>query len=195
MTETVTISLEDTDHEGIAAQAAFRVLETFAAAAADVDKPVVEDTKIRLRHALKAFPELAHHTVTVGVLDPKAVEERDILGRARERNNLVLLPADRLTHFQTIYHELGHLAIHRLDEDGEDVPTTSEPFCSIFSIARMPQEYIDQDYIAYLGTPAVPSEEWPEICRRALSYREHSHDYIQQCKAWLEIDEEGDWDA
>jgi len=38
-----------------------------------------------------------------------------------------------------------------------------------------------------LGEPTVPKEEWPEICERALEYRENNHDYIQQCKRWLGI--------
>lgn len=190
MTETVRIDFGD-DSEAIAASAAFRILETFAAAAQETPKPVAEDVRTRMEYALQDFPELAHETINVGWLDPDATEERDVVGRARPRNNMVLLPADRLSSFMTIYHELGHLAIEQLDEDGGDAPTTSEEFCSIFSVARMPADLIDEDYIGYLGEPSVPQGEWPDICQRALEYREDNHNYIQQAKAWLRVDEGG----
>jgi len=51
----------------------------------------------------------------------------------------------------------------------------------------MPPTAIDESRIPYLGEPSAPAEEWPEICRRALRYREDHHQYIQQCKEWLGV--------
>ena len=165
---------------------AYRVLWTFDSAASEEFDPLRDDIRSKMHHALKDFPELAGKTVTVGRLDPDA----DVAGRARFWNYLVLFPVDRRTSWQTVYHELAHLAIHTRDQQGEAVPTTSEEYCSIDAIARMGPQLLDEDRIAYLGEPEVPKAEWPDICERALAYREENHDYIQQCKRWLGVDDE-----
>ncbi|WP_324757068.1 hypothetical protein [Haloarcula montana] len=178
----------DEHGEDVVGLGAYRVLETFTDAAADTDEAIVEDVRRKMRRALQDYPALAHKTVTIGRLDP----DEDVLGRARFWNLLVLYPTDRYTSFQTVYHELAHLAIHIRDQRGEDVPPTSEEFCSIFAIARMPPEFLDEDRIAYLGHPSAPQKEWPEICERALEYRDengvNSH-YIQRAREWLGVDE------
>ena len=74
-----------------------------------------------------------------------------------------------------------------LSELGEDVPTSSEEYCSIYATTKIDPEQIERDEVMYLGEPTVPKEEWPEICERAPEYRENNHDYIQQCKRWLGI--------
>jgi hypothetical protein len=33
----------------------------------------------------------------------------------------------------------------------------------------------------------VPKDEWPEICQRALDYRDNHRNYIQKCTEWLKI--------
>lgn len=168
---------------------AFRVLETFGAAVDEQHEQIIEDLKSKHATALKQFPALSGETINIGLIDPDA----DAHGRARVRNNIVLYPPDRFTSLMTVYHELGHLAIHHRDQRGEDVATTSENFCSIFSVARMPPDHIDEDRIPYLGQPSVPKSEWPEICRQALEYREDHHNYIQQCNEWLGVnDQEAD---
>lgn len=166
-----------------AATASFRVLDTFADAA---DEEIVADIRSKTGRALQAFDELAGKTVTIGRLDP----DEDAAGRAWFYNLVTLYPVDSRTSMMTVYHELAHLAVHVRRMRDEDVPITSEQFCSIFAVARMPPEHIDRDRIAYLGYPDAPREEWPEICRRALQYREengaNSH-YIQRCQEWLGV--------
>lgn len=183
MTDTVSIE-HQRDGEDVVALGSYRLLETFSGPAAEVDEKIVEDVRRKMRRALQDFPELANKTVTVGRMDP----DEDALGQARFWNLMVLFPVDRFTYFQTVYHELAHLAIHVRNQRGEDVPITSEEFCSLFAIARMPVDRIDEDRIAYFGEPSAPKEEWPEICQRALDYRDengaHSH-YIQRANEWL----------
>ncbi|AFZ74544.1 hypothetical protein [Natronobacterium gregoryi] len=186
MTNTVQIPHERNDVVG---QAAFHILETFAGPAAEADDPVLEDLERNLQRALQDFPELTGKTITVGRMDP---DEDDYIGYAQFWNLMIQFPADSPTSWRTVYHELAHLAIHVQNQQGEDVPPTSEPFCSIVGISRMSVELIDGDRISYLGYPSVPREEWPEICERALEYREehgpNSH-YINQCCDWLGIDD------
>lgn len=162
----------------------FRVLETFDRAADGPHEPLRQDVREKISRALKDFPELANETVTVGRLD----EDSDAKGRAWFNNRLVFLPTDSTTSFVTMYHELAHLAIAVRNECGEDVPITSERYCSILSVSRMPTELIDEDRIPYLGEPEVPKREWPSICRRSLEYREDHHAYIKKCQEWLGIE-------
>lgn len=161
-------------------QPAYRVLDT-------VDEAADSETAEWIRHtvgrAKQDFPELHGTVVTVG-----RIPDSDFAyARAFVTNNIIMLPADHRTPWDTVYHELGHLAIQHLAADGDDVPTTSEEFCSLFSVARMPVERIERSDIDYLGEPSVPKAEWPDICERALAYREEHHDYIQQAKRWLGI--------
>lgn len=168
------------DGQEVRGLAAWRILEHFGGQA---DEDVLESVKKRLPIALRDFPALAHETVNVGVL----YENADAQAQAFGYNRLICLPPDEPTTNVTLWHELGHVAIRVRYENGEDVAKTSEEYCSIYSVARMPPEVIDENRIPYLGEPSVPRKEWPDICRRALEYREDHHDYIQQCKEWLEI--------
>jgi len=174
------------DGRDIVSVGAYRVLWTFDSACTGEFEPLRDDIRTKMGRVLEAFPELAGKTVTVGRLNP----DEDAVGRARFYNYMVLFPVDRVTSWQTVYHELAHLAIHARREDGQDVPTTSEEYCSILAVSRMPVDRLDEDRIAYLGHPQVTKAEWPDICQRALEYREDHHDYIKQCKAWLEVDDE-----
>ena len=61
------------------------------------------------------------------------------------------------------------------------MPLTSEEFCSIFAMSRMPPELIDENRIPYLGIPKIPIEYVPVLCKKALEYREKHRDYIR----WL----------
>lgn len=163
--------------------AGWRILEAFGAKA----KPgVLSAVRRQLPVALADFPALAGETINVGLLH----ENADALGKAFGYNRLICLPPDEYTTNVTLWHELGHVAIRVRYEDAEDVSKTSEEFCSIYSMARMPVSGIDEDRIPYLGEPSVPKEEWPDICQQALDYREdrgaNSH-YIQKCKELLEI--------
>ena len=189
MTTRVSIPNER-DGNDVVGVGSYRILETFAGPADESDEPILEDIRRKLNRALQDYPELAGKTVTVGRIDPN--EADDVNGRAQFWNQMILFPVSRPTSWRTVYHELAHLAIHVRNQRGEDVPHTSEPYCSIVGISRMPVDLIDGDRISYLGYPDVPREEWPEICERALEYREergpNSH-YIQQCCDWLEIDE------
>lgn len=149
----------------------------------DLPEKELSNLKRRLQHALYQYPELDSITVTVG----KKREEDEWFAEADWTNDIILLPTHTTCPYVTICHELSHLAIKKHKERGEDVPITSEEFCSIFTIARMKPERIDRSDISYLGKPEVPKDEWPEICQRALEYREDHRNYIQQCKEWLEI--------
>lgn len=179
MTERVTISSPESETPWDA-MAAWRILERFGAVA---DGDVLVSVRNRLPRAMQSFPALAHQTVNVGVL----YENADARAQAFGYNRLICLPPDERTTNVTLWHELGHVAIRVRHERGEDVAKTSEEYCSIYSMARMPPNAIDEQRVPYLGEPTVPEERYPEICRRALKYREENRNYIQQCKEWLGI--------
>lgn len=182
---TTTVSIEhERDGNDVVSHAAFRILETFAGPAANADDPILEDIKRKTARALEHYPELAGKTVTVGRLDP----DEDVNGRATFFNLMTFYPVDRITSFLTVYHELAHLAIHIRNQRGDDVPITSEEYCSLLAITRMPTDRLDRNHIAYFGKPTAPRNEWPDICQRALNYRDehgaNSH-YIKRANEWL----------
>ena len=157
----------------------------------------LQDLKRRLYQAIQYFPELDSATVTVGVnQDP---ENRDYdrwnpYASAESVNFIIRIPTHEEVSNVTLFHELAHLAIHVLDVHDEDVPASSEEFCSIFAIARQPVQLIDEDRIPYLGSPRAPYCDWLAICRDALAYRDergaNSH-YIQYCRERLEVSSRG----
>jgi len=147
----------------------------------------LDDFTTRLRTALRQFPELAGDTVTVARDAPN--EDRN--AGAWPWSRIVFIPDDKRVSNVTIYHELGHIAIQCRVERGADLPTTSERFCSIFSMARMPTVRVDEARIPYLDSGDVSRGLYPIICQTALRYREHRHDYIKQCERWLQ----GEWNG
>lgn len=142
----------------------------------------------RVRLALERFPELEGCTVTVGRIKPSnQYPGSDPIATANPWNRMVNFGTDRAPSNLTVYHELAHLAVHERNNQGDDLPHTSEEFTSIYAVAKMDWVDIDRDHIAYLGEPSVPREEWPSICRRALEYREEHRNYIQKAREWLEV--------
>lgn len=159
----------------------FRVLESFGRAAG---QDILDDLRTRVAQVLEDFPELRGETVTIA----RHQDWDDKLGRADLLNRIVYLPHETRTSYITTYHELGHLAVQVRDERGEDVPTTSEEYCSLLAMTKMPVDRIDENRIPYFGTPGIEKAEWPGVCARALEYREDNRDYIQQAREWLEVD-------
>ena len=163
----------------------FRFLEV-------LDDALEEDTRAdladRVRRALDDFPALSGETVTLARLKPsKEYIRGDPNAVADPYNRVVFVPTDGRMTNMTLYHELAHLEIRVRVESGVDLPETSEEFCSLYAVARMPVERIDRESIAYIGTPSVPCEEWPTVAERALEYRERRRNYIQKAKEWFGV--------
>lgn len=167
----------------ISSLGAYRVLEAYGEA---VEKQTVDQVKQMMKGALTHFPELAGKTVNVGV-----IPDTDFAyARAFVKNRFIALPAfedGRRPRWDLLYHELAHVAIEIRYERGEDVPHTSEEYCSILAVSRMPPHRIEREDIDYIGEPSVPKEEWPDICKRALAYRENHRNYIQKAREWLGV--------
>lgn len=149
----------------------------------------------QLDDALTRFPELEGETVTVGRVKPETEYTLgDPIAVADPFNRLVYFDTDAAPSNLTVYHELAHLAVRARIDAGDTgavgLPPSSEPFTSIYSVAKMTSDDIDRDWISYLGEPEAPRSEWPEVCRRALEYRaecgKNSH-YVQKAKEWLAI--------
>lgn len=163
--------------------ASYRFLEPFEEQA---DDRLVDYLRDRLPVALSNFPELAGETINVGVL----WEKTDASARAWGYNRIIELPPDQVTTRVTLYHELGHVAIRVLNEQGEKHPETSEEYCGIFAMARMPSAEVDEERVPYLAEPALSKGLLPHVCEMALAYREDHRDYIRQCNRWLTGEED-----
>ena len=150
-----------------------------------MDRHIEKDTvRLMVEMALKHFPELEDETIYVGILREK--DEAD--GRANTHNRIIMFPTDKVPTFVTVFHELMHLAIEKVNENGGKLPRTEE-FCSIAAMARMPPELVDEDAIPYIGAPKIPipTNLYPELCRRALEYRKHRRDYVRWLRERLGI--------
>lgn len=164
----------------------FRLLESVSER---VPSDELDTLKRNLGVACEHFPYLGPKTVTVGVRQNPGAEHSRFTpyASAEPINYFIRLPVESTPSNQVLFHELAHLEIYERDRFTAELPTTSEEFCSIYAVARMPKDMLFRSDIAYLGTPSAPQDEWPSICRRALEYRESNRDYIKQCKEWLEI--------
>ena len=144
-----------------------------------MDRHIEKDTvKLMIEMSLKYFPELKDETIYVGILR----ENDDAEGRANTHNRIILFKPNKVPTFVTVFHELMHIAIEKVNENGGKLPKTEE-FCSIAAMARMPPNWVDEDAIPYIGAPKIPIpiNLYPELCRRALEYRKQRRDYIR----WL----------
>lgn len=172
--------------------ASYRVLRSVEKRLTDEE---VTDLKRRLGTALEHFPALAGQTVTVACRhDPDNTDHSrwNPYASADPVNRLIRVPTHERTTNVTLFHELAHLAIEIEAERGQDHPTSSEEFCSLYAIARQPAGLIDEPRIPYFGQPTPDREEWPRLARKALEYRENHHAYIQKANQWFDTTGEND---
>ena len=130
--------------------------------------------------ALREFPELSEHTITVGVN-----RSNDLHGSADSRNMTIRLNP-RLkggVAYATIGHELTHL----LQKPGLGIVPYGEEQCDIWTIARSGL-FLD-DVPFYLCSDLWEKKTWPShanmvrsLCMEAIRVRETNRRY----KIWLE---------
>ena len=167
----------------------YRILESLRER---IDASNLDVLRDQLKLACDHYPQLGGRTVTVGCRQSPGADHSlyTPFASAEPINYFVRLPVETQPSHQTVFHELAHLEIFERERFGAALPETSEEFCSIYAVARMPHDILFRDDIAYLGEPAVPKDEWPAICRQALEYRDqngaNSH-YIQRCREWLGV--------
>ena len=149
----------------------------------------IEDVRVLVRRSLEHFPKLHDRTITVGVTHPESTWHGEPHAMADPHNNVIYLNSDSATEYQTIFHELTHILIRVENDNGAEHPQTSEEYCSIYAVSKMPPDLVFREDIAYLGTPGVSKEQYPAICQSALEYRENNRNYIQKAKEWLEIND------
>ena len=147
------------------------------------------DIQQQLNEVFTHFPSLAGETIYVGVTHSEISYHGKPFAMADPYNRIIYMSDKSLLEYQTLFHELTHIKIHLENETGADHPITSEPYCSILAVSKMPADMVYRDHIAYLGEPEVPNEKYPKICQRALEYREDHRNYIQKAKEWLGIND------
>jgi len=100
--------------------------------------------KQRFEKVLPFFPEI-DETITVAAthdgVSPVAVGEPNAM--ADPYNRIIYLNEDSCLEYITLFHELSHIAIQIRRNNGEDHPNTSEEYCSIFAVSRMPDDIVD----------------------------------------------------
>lgn len=175
------------DKTNIVGHGRFRFLESIEDALFANHLATLKD---QLRVAVRYFPRLWDHTITVGVTE-KHDERGDTVACAEKRNYMVKFKPSHRPSNSTVFHELAHLEIAERDRNGADLPTSSEPFYDLYAVARMPPGLLyENDELYYVGQPGVPRDDWPEHCRAALAYRDergaNSH-YIQRARELLEV--------
>lgn len=138
----------------------------------------------RINAALDYFPELSLQTIYIGILKYK----REGIFAHVDVNNLVIgFNMDDLINFNTvngwnvcIFHELMHMVQY-----SSNLPK-SEEYCSIYSIARMPNELIDCDSISYV-TDDGNRKHNADLCRLAINYNEAGkRGYIKYLKSLID---------
>lgn len=147
----------------------YRLLDPYVDTLADHQ---VQPIKNELQHGAEAYPELAGVTITVGRMPDDRDNSTDAYAQADPYNNFIRLPVGEIPPNLTVFHELAHLLIYRQHWNGENVPHTSEKYCSLVAVARMTPGLIYTDRVPYFGEPAVPIDDWPEIAQEALTYRQ-----------------------
>ena len=168
----------------------YRILESLRSRA-EYDLDVLRD---QLKLACDHYPQLGGRTVTVGCRQSPGSDHSLFTpyASAEPVNYYIRLPVETQPSHQVVFHELAHLEIYERERFGAALPESSEEFCSIYTVARMPSDILFRDDIAYLGEPSVPKDEWPAICRQALEYRDrngaNSH-YIKKCREWLGVND------
>lgn len=127
--------------------------------------------KRRLETAINYFPELDDNMVYVGECHPSKHGQADYI------NNMIMVTAKNIPGYATIFHELMHLVQHKV----EGIPGTEEA-CSIFAMARMPPELVENCVIPYVHglENGFDKKLIPKLCIEALEYRAEGHrDYIK----------------
>jgi len=171
--------------EPIASYVLFESFEEYVES--EMDRSL-SDIRTWLKTGFNQVPELAGETIYVGITHEDITYHGEPHGMADPYNRIVYLNNSCMAEgYQTLCHELMHILIRKEVEQGKDRPITSEEYCSIRTIAQMDADLLYRDGIAYLGVPDAPKDDWPEICQRALDYRENHRNYIQKCTEWLEI--------
>jgi len=168
----------------------YTLLDSFESYVAENMASPLSDVREWLQTAMQYYPELAEHTIYVGITHEGITYHGEPHAMADPYNRIIYLNRGCMAEgYQTLFHELMHLLIRKEVDQGKDRPITSEEYCSIRTIARMEPDLLYRDDISYLGEPDVPKDEWPEICQRAIDYREDNRNYIQKCTEWLGINE------
>jgi len=140
---------------------------------------------MKLKEALKYFPELEGETVYVGVRRKTCLG--DVRGAADPENNIVFFNPRDPPSYVTVFHELMHLAVAKLRREGRKVPRT-EAYVSIAAVARMPSHLVDENRIPYVvdEVPEHLAPKLPKLCHQALEHRKHRRNYIQYLKKLIE---------
>ena len=146
-----------------------------------MEKEMTSDLMRRIERALREFPELSKHTITIGVN-----RSDDLHGSADSRNMLIRLNP-RLkggVSYATIGHELTHL----LQKPGRvGIVPYGEEQCDIWTIAR--SDLFLDDVPFYLCSDLWKKKTWPvhannvrALCLEAIRVRKTNRRY----KVWLE---------
>ena len=140
----------------------------------------------RVNRALDFFPELQHRTVYIGLLN----DDLDVTYAYVDVANLIMFfnmhviaalgdsVVDGLN--VCIFHELMHIVA-----DIKKLPQT-EKYCSVYAMARMPNDMVDDDEILYVSENGDRKVN-ADLCRKAVEYNESGkRGYIKYLKSLVD---------
>lgn len=131
--------------------------------------PFWPEIQAKVEKALPYFPELDIVILGSTTTAPACANSQCSVVRFNIENGV--------PSYVTIFHELGHLIAD--PEFCSEMPS-GERACTIYAMARIPPELIDEDRLPYLRPPKCPKEMIPVICRDAIQKREAGlRNYIQ----------------
>ena len=144
----------------------------------------------KMNRILDFFPELKYRTVYIGTIDKNFgfnyacvnVDNLIILFNESVILNLDAEPNPESLNI-SIFHELMHVVVYV-----KRLPKTEE-YCSIYAMARMPNDMVDSDEIPYI-TENGDRKTNADLCRKAVEFNESGkRGYIKYLKSLVkEID-------
>ena len=135
----------------------------------------------KLDRALDYFPEVIP-PIYIGITDTNR-----FLATVNPSNQIIFWRLDDEPTYITAFHEIAHIAVYLHNKTATEKWPKTEEFASIFAISRMPPELVDEARVPYIGVINEPDKgKLPELCRKALEYRNKGHNYIQFLRKQLE---------
>jgi hypothetical protein len=148
------------------------------------EHPFADEIECKVRQAIVFFPELTGD-ITLVRFGHSKIGSKWAVAYADYAKKEIGFNVKWNISMQTIFHELGHF----LQRSIKEIPS-GEQACSIYALARMPEELVDDCVIPYIG--CVPESKIPYYCQLGLKLRNENKErrYIKKLVEIIKIDSE-----
>ncbi len=148
------------------------------------EHPFADEIECKVKKAVIFFPELTED-ITLIRFGHSKLGSKWAVAYADYNKKEIGFNVKWNISMQTIFHELGHF----LQRSVKEIPS-GEQACSIYALARMPEELVDDCEIPYIGY--VPELKIPYYCQLGLKLRNENKErrYIKKLVEIIKIDSE-----